>query len=391
MTRDQPPDANPLPTIAHSMPSWLPVTQTWLYGQVRCCPELPQIVLTLGLENLESYPWDPVYSGATTADTRVRHTLERLGVRVYPPNWRHAVSTWRPSILHSHFGNRGWCDLPFARRHGLRHIVSFYGYDVALPQMRSKWRRRFRELFAAADLFLCEGPFMAGRLVDQGCPLDKVVIRRLGIDTGAIPYAPRRLDSDGVTRILIAGSFREKKGIPLALEAVGRASARGFPLAVTLIGDSSGTPEEEREKVRILEAIDRTGIHGIVRRLGYQPYERLLAEVYEHHLLLSPSMTAHNGDSEGGAPVTLTEAAASGMPIVSTRHCDIPQVVVDRVTGALVDEGDVAGLTEALEGLARRPEAWPGMSAAARAHVETLFGLPQMETCLRDVYRRLSA
>lgn len=67
-----------------------------------------------------------------------------------------------------------------------------------------------------------------------------------------------------------------------------------------------------------------------VRFMGYQPYEVMLGECYKHHIFISPSVASEDGDVEGGAPVTIIEMAASGMPIVSTNHCDIPYVLSER-------------------------------------------------------------
>jgi len=74
--------------------------------------------------------------------------------------------------------------------------------------------------------------------------------------------------------------------------------------------------------------------------LGFQPHAILFEEAYKNHIFLSPSVTALDGDTEGGAPVTIIEMAATGMPIISTKHCDIPEVIKDGVTGFLANERD---------------------------------------------------
>jgi colanic acid/amylovoran biosynthesis glycosyltransferase len=58
-------------------------------------------------------------------------------------------------------------------------------------------------------------------------------------------------------------------------------------------------------------------------------------------------VTAEDGDMEG-LPVVMTEAMATGLPIVGTRHSGIPEAIRDGVNGRLVDERDVAGLAAAL-------------------------------------------
>jgi glycosyltransferase involved in cell wall biosynthesis len=96
------------------------------------------------------------------------------------------------------------------------------------------------------------------------------------------------------------------------------------------------------------------------------------------------SVTAPDGDSEG-TPVAIIEAQMSGLPVVSTRHAGIPDVVIDGETGFLVNEGDVAGMGRMMARLASQPAlaARLGESARRRAlagytlsrHLEQLAGI----------------
>ena len=257
--------------------------------------------------------------------------------------------------------------------HDLPHLVRFYGADVsALPRL-GHWMERYARLFEHADLFLCEGPHMAGALTELGCPGEKVVIQPLGIDLEAIAYRPRRPAADGSLRILMASTFTAKKGIPYGLEAIALLADSGYSVQVTIVGDSGGRKRDEAEKRRILDTISSRGLQGQARLLGYVSRERLRDEAYEHDVFLAPSVTAPNGDAEGGAPVALIEMSASGMPIVSTNHCDIPGVVLDGVTGLLADEHDSEGLAVRLRELADSAETRAAMGRAARQHVEAFY------------------
>lgn len=377
--------------VAHSFDVWLPATMTWAYNQVRFTPRVEAVVLAERFDHPARFPWEPLVGPAGGLEGRLIETAARRGQRLYPRAFGRALRRRRPAVLHSHFGYRGWKDLPLARRHGMRHVVTFYGHDVTMyPRRWPVWRQRYEELFATADLFLCEGPFMASTLVAAGCPQDKVRVQRLGVEMTRFASEPRRLGDDGVLRVLIAGAFREKKGIPLALEALGRLGAGGQAVEVTLIGDAGADPREQAEKRRILEALRRAGLKDRVRPLGFVSYDRLLEEAYRHHVFLSPSVTAADGDSEGGAPLAIIEMAATGMPVVSTTHCDIPEVVVDGETGLLAAEGDVGGLVERLQRLAEHPELLSQMGAAGRGHVEERFDVRRCAAQLREVYGGLA-
>jgi colanic acid/amylovoran biosynthesis glycosyltransferase len=98
-----------------------------------------------------------------------------------------------------------------------------------------------------------------------------------------------------------------------------------------------------------------------------------MKESLKHHVFLSPSVTASDGDTEGGAPVTIIEMAASGIPIVSTTHCDIPEVIEDGVGGMLSPERNPAALAESIAKLVAAPERWPAMLRSARRRIEEHF------------------
>ena len=67
-----------------------------------------------------------------------------------------------------------------------------------------------------------------------------------------------------------------------------------------------------------------------------------------------------------GLPVSIMEAMAAGVPVVSTSHSGIPELVIDGVTGLLVPEHDAAALAAALESCIDDP-------AAAHARAERGF------------------
>jgi colanic acid/amylovoran biosynthesis glycosyltransferase len=213
-------------------------------------------------------------------------------------------------------------------------------------------------------------------------------VHHLGAEVDRIRFQPRTWLA-GPLRVLLAGSFREKKGFPDALEALGRLSRDLTDLEITIIGDADTDPRSQPEKARILSKLKEHDLASRVRLLGYQPHSVLFEESYKHHIFLSPSMTAQDGDTEGGAPVTLIEMAATGMPIVSTRHCDIPAVILHGKTGRLAPEKDVEALLEQLRWLVANRPLWEEMAKAGRSHVESEFDVVKQAGKLRDLYRSL--
>ena len=376
--------------VAHSFDVWLPSTMTWAATQVRAARVDEAIVLAESTVNLDQFPVSPLYTTGGV-DGAVVRAAKRARVRLYPRSYAPALRRHRPQILHSHFGYRGWADLPLARRHRLAHVVTFYGHDVTMyPRTWPVWRGRYAELFAAADLVLCEGPFMASTIAGLGCPEAKLQVQRLGVDLDRIPCRPRSLAPGEPAKVLIAGAFRAKKGIPAALEAVAAARERGADLRVTVVGASNGSAGEEAERRRIEDVVRRRRLDDIVTFTGMIPYERLLDAMSRHHIFLSPSR--HGGrrrqrrrrpghDHRGGG-----ERDAGGEHH-ALRH---PSGRGRRTDGAARTRGRSTGAERrACRRCSSEPDRWPAMGAAAGLLARERFDMRRCAAQLVDRYRGL--
>lgn len=319
-------------SVLHYSPVWLPQTNTWLYQQIRHLPpnSVESHVVCHSTTNLDQFPWPHIYSWPDKSWLGNK-IFAAIGIPFKTPEMFYPLlvaGKLRPQILHSHFGNRGWTLRSLPRLIGCKHVVTFYGYDLnMLPTVEPVWVQRYAQLFADADLFLCEGPHMARCLVALGCPEDKVKVQPLGVDLASLPFRPRHRASGVPLRVLISGTFREKKGIPCALEAVGQAVAQGADLQVSVVGDSTREQRTHEEKARIMSVVEKYRLADRIQFHGLLAHQQLIDTYYDHHVFLSPSCTASNGDTEGGAPVSIIEAAATGLPVVTTTHCDIPFVL----------------------------------------------------------------
>jgi colanic acid/amylovoran biosynthesis glycosyltransferase len=95
---------------------------------------------------------------------------------------------------------------------------------------------------------------------------------------------------------------------------------------------------------------------------------------------------ASDGDSEGGSPVSITEAQATGMPVLASFHADIPEVVLDGETGLLSPERDIEALTANLEFLVTHPEKWEEMGRQSRSHIEKEYDVKIQAKKLQEIY-----
>jgi glycosyltransferase involved in cell wall biosynthesis len=169
----------------------------------------------------------------------------------------------------------------------------------------------------------------------------------------------------------------EKKAPELTIRACADVLAHFPEVRLDIIGDGP-LAETCSRLIRELGAGER------IRLVGVQSSDYVAKAMRQGSIFVQHSITSTNGDTEG-MPVAIIEAMASGLPVVATRHSGIPEAVIDRETGILVDEGDVLGMTEAIAGLLSDPSRAKAMGEAGRQRVLAHFTQAQMRDRLRKI------
>lgn len=231
------------------------------------------------------------------------------------------------------------------RELGVKFYAHAHGYDVSQHLLRPEWRQAYLR-YGGADGVITMSAVSRQRLVDLGLEPAKVHSIPYGVDVPREAPVLRGPVHDDLVRCLAVGRFVAKKAPILTLEAFKRAVKDVPALRLDYIGDGDLWPAA-REFVRA------SGLENSVTLHGAQPSStvaRLLgdADLFVQHSIVDPD----SGDEEG-LPVAILEAMAQSVPVVSTRHAGIPEAVADGVTGFLVEERDVAAMTERIVELAR--------------------------------------
>ena len=376
--------------VLHIFGEYLPLTMSWAYLLLRQTPEVTTHVAGLALFDNEyrdasfHYWPNPRYRSAGRLFHRffpVPFHLFLRKLRLYDRSLVRYCRRHHIEVLHAHFGNIGADYYPLRRKLNIPLIVSFYGYDYGrILQARPRYRSRYRKMFEQADAFICEGPYGGRSLADLGCPPEKIRIIHLGVDVNAIPFFEREKPA-GSLRMVQVASFEERKGHLHAIEAFAQAAAECPRITLDLYGPYFDRKVTQQVKQKIREY----GLQDQVRLRGPVDYSSLHEVLKHYDLIIQPSLHTARGDCEGGAPIILLDAQATGMPVLATRHCDIPSEVVDGRTGRLVAEGDTAGLAAQIRYFYElTPDAYRAYATAARKHVEDHYDL---QDCAREVGR----
>jgi len=357
-------------------------TMNWMYDHLRCIPRHAPLVLCDQLEHRDEFPLLEARS------LKVGHLSRRIwrhfrGERLYPSDamW---LRQRRPALLHSHFGYVALGDFELRRFLDVPWLVSFYGADVYQQGRLQVWQDRYSKLFKQVGLVLALGPRMATRLESLGCPKEKILVHSLGVDIEALPCRQRSLSGGAPLRILFAGTFREKKGIEYLIEGAAKARKRGVRLHLTLVGDASDKPGDAETKESVIRDINKLGLIDVVDHLPFVIFDTLLHLALKSHLFVAPSVTSDDGDAEG-TPFVLQQMMATGMPVIATRHSDIPYIFGEHECH-LVPERDSDAIAARIQQYADEPERLVTEGLALRERIRTAFDVRVCAARLSEIY-----
>lgn len=371
------------PVVAHINNEFFAESETFIYHYISNLKRFQPICLAWSVKNLNEFkfPLNDLYYLSFK-----RFTLKWLifgGIRKFTGFDLFAENILRKrevKLIHTHFGTNGFYSLKLKKKLKIPMITTFYGYDLSVYDLMDKKKNEYRTLFNECNLFLVEGDFMKKKLINLGCNEDKIKIQRIAIPINRIKFRKRKPKKKSEkVRLIFAGRFVEKKGLIYSLKAVEELYKKTKLFEFFIIGDGP-------QKKEITEFIEDKKMKDYVRLLGFLPYSEYLREMENSDIFIHPSITASNGDSEGGAPTTILEAQAMGMPVISTNHCDIPNIVVPGKSALLSEEKDWECLAENILYLIKNQEVWENMGVTGRNFVENYHDIDKEVTLLEEKY-----
>ncbi len=365
--------------ILQCFQTYLPDSQNWAYNIIKHVPYTNVIGARQynGKFNDEAFEFIPA---------RRDHLFDKFTSRITDPYLRHLMKYAKKiDVMHSHFANTGWFHLKVAEQLQVPHVVSFYGWDYEkLPFNEPEWEQRYQELFQKAQAFVCEGDHGAELLLKKGCPESKVKVVKLGVKTAQIGFHPRAKAAQHLHLVQVA-SFAQKKGHEYTVKAFAKALQQCPNMQLTLVGKGNLALRQ-----KVIDLIAELGIGSKVHLQESIDFKQLHTFLQQFDGFIHPSCYSDNKDSEGGAPIVLLDAQATGLPVIATRHCDIPCEVIHEQTGWLAPEKDVEQLAQYIEQLYHmEQEEYHRFATRARKHVEENYDIVKNSLSLQQVYDAL--
>lgn len=387
--------------VVHVTEFFSPLSETFIYNYVTALQDCGHRshVFTLHRVNVTSRPYNAITEITLPSRWNYRRAYAGLSRRVgllevqeqlfdiAREQLHDFLVKSDPDIVHAHFGPMGVMAASVTRDLGIPLVVSFLGYDGSQLLRSVRWRHAYRKLNRDASAVIGISSDMCNRLEEIGFEAKRIHRIHLGVhidDFTDITSTSVAQNETLQIRCLHVGRLTQKKSPLKLLDVFALARMALLPsidLSLSIIGDGELFAS-------LCNKIESHQLSKSVQVLRAVEHSTVIQMLQNAHIYTQYCETAPNGDVEG-LGVSFVEASASGLPIVSTRHGGIPDVVVDGQTGFLVEENDISGMANRIIQLARQPHLRFQMGRAGRKHVEANFSLSRqiMETV--NLYQNL--
>ncbi|KAB2877822.1 glycosyltransferase, partial [bacterium] len=210
---------------------FLPYSETFIHDELRHHVRYNVTVLTKMHLNENLFPGHQVVSLKNRA---LLNRVESYLFKKWFFSWtfNHEFSGKNINVIHAHFATGGVYMIPFSLRYKLPLVVSLHGKDVSLliskdiylPKYKF-YLNNYRKLFNVASLFLAASQDLKDIVVSCGCPEEKVIVYRLGIDL--TKFTPKEHEVLNTHKVVMVGRLVEKKGFEFGIRAFAKIIHQG--------------------------------------------------------------------------------------------------------------------------------------------------------------------
>lgn len=255
------------------------------------------------------------------------------------------------------YGVHAYSLLPVIKKSKLPMVVHFHGYDASAYEAIEKCNN-YKEVFEYTSKVIVVSTKMKQDLVNLGCSPEKLVYTPCGPNPDFKEVRPKF----STKQFVGIGRFVDKKAPYYTILAFNKV-LRKYKDAKLIIGGDGELYNTCVNLVKHLKIEDNVLLPGVISK------DELVTYLSESLAFVQHSITAINGDTEG-TPVSVMEAGLSGLPVISTKHAGIQDVIIDGETGLLGNEHDVDKMAEAMIFVLENKEKSKKMGEESRKNIQ---------------------
>ncbi len=282
-------------------------------------------------------------------------------------------------IVLAEYGQIGVAVMDTCKKNNIPLVVHFHGFDAYKKESLKKFEKKYPELFEFASAIIVVSRDMEQQLIRLGAPASKVFYNVYGVDISKFKKSDI---SKTKKHLLFVGRFVEKKAPNLSILAFKKALEEVPDAKFYMAGD--GLLWEECNKL-----VADLGLQESVILLGSKTHDEVVDLMLTSRAYVQHSVVPESGDSEG-TPNSILEAQVCGVPVVSTLHAGIKDVVIHGETGFLVEERDVNEMAKYMVEVLKDVDLAVKMGEKAYLHATKNFTLSDSIAKLKSILDRNS-
>jgi len=276
-------------------------------------------------------------------------------------------------VVFAQFGPVGAEIMKICKKINLPLIVHFHGYDISVKKVVEDYRKKYQEMFEYATYIIAVSKCMKNMLINLGCSESKIIYNPCGANDAYYNISP----TYNKKLFIGAGRFTPKKAPQNTILAFIKVLEKHPDAQLILAGEGEllETCKELVKQNRIEESVFLPGVFNA---------EQLKLWLSEAMAFVQHSITAPDGNMEG-TPVVVLEASLAGLPIISTFHAGIPDVIIDGKTGLLVNEGDIEGMAKNMIWILDNPKKAKEIGMAGKENIWKNFNMKKHIKVLDEI------
>jgi glycosyltransferase involved in cell wall biosynthesis len=304
---------------------------------------------------------------------RISRKLFQLDIITLQGRIAYLLRKKKIDIVLAQYGPAGVAMLPVCKKARIPLVVHFHGFDASHIPTLQKYKSSYQEMFSYAKYIIVVSTAMLHAIKELGCPVDKIVLNTYGINE--IFFNCKPLFESNI--FFAAGRFVEKKGPEFTIGSFHKIVPQ-FPDARLYLAGDGPLLEHCRQLVKTLSLEKNVFFPGILKP------EMIAGFMQKSIAFVQHSLVATSGDSEG-TPVAIMEASAASLPVISTYHAGIPDVILDGITGLLVPEKDIEKMADAMMVLLKDKKLARKMGQAGRERIKSEFSMERYIDVLKSL------
>jgi colanic acid/amylovoran biosynthesis glycosyltransferase len=282
------------------------------------------------------------------------------------------------NVVLCEYGPTGVDMLELCKQMKLPLLVHFHGYDASRFDVLEIYKQGYLKMFEYASVIFSVSSVMTQRLIATGCPMQKIVQNTYGpnpIFLNIVPSLNKEL-------FIAVGRFVDKKAPYYTLLAF-KEVLHQFPNAQLIMAGNGPLYNMVLNLVKFYKLENNVKLVGVINPEQFASYLKEARAFVQH------SIIAEDGDMEG-TPVGILEACAAGVPVISTYHAGIPDVIEHDVYGLLCNEHDVSQMTENMLSVLQDKNYAVKLGALARNTIKDKFSLERhLEIISRNIFQSI--